>query len=116
MKKIIFYHNPRCSKSREALALLQGKKCDLKVIEYLKKPLSKTKITGLLKKLSLTPIEIIRIKEPCFAALNLSNASKKEVLINAIVENPILLERPIAETEDKAVIARPPENILTLIK
>ena len=115
MKKIIIYHNPRCSKSREALKILQEKNCSLAIIEYLKSPLSALQIKTLLKQLQLKPINIIRTKEKCFADLGLHETSADAELIKAMVENPILIERPIVTDGGKAVIGRPPENVLILM-
>ncbi len=115
MKKITIYHNPRCSKSREALAILQEKNCLLETIEYLKTPLNASKIKTLLKQLQLNPIDIMRTKETCFSELGLSKKSTDAVLIKAMVENPILIERPIVSDGKKAVIGRPVENVLKLL-
>ena len=115
MKEFIIYHNPRCSKSREALEILQEKNCSFKIVEYLKEPLSELKIKVLLKQLQLTPIDIIRTKEKCFSEIGLSKTSTDVELIKAMVENPILLERPIITDGKKAVIGRPPENVLKLL-
>ena len=114
MKKITIYHNPRCSKSREALTILQEKNCSLKIVEYLQSPLSALQIKTLLKQLQLKPIDIIRTKEKCYVELGLCKTSTDAELINAMVENPILIERPIITDGEKAVIGRPPENVLKL--
>lgn len=115
MKKITIYHNPRCSKSREALTLLQQKNCALEIVEYLKSPLNESQIKTLLQQLQMKPIEMIRTKEECFSELELSKTSTDAELINAMVENPILIERPIITDGEKAVIGRPPENALKLL-
>lgn len=115
MKKITIYHNPRCSKSREALLLLQSKKCEIKIVEYLKTPLSASQIKVLLKQLQLKPIDIIRTKEQCFDDLELSKTSTDVKLINAIVDHPIIMERPIVTDGEKSMIGRPPENVLKLL-
>lgn len=115
MKKITIYHNPRCSKSREALSLLQNKKCDLNIVEYLKTPLNASQIKTILKQLKLKPIDIIRTKEACFSELGLSKKSTEAELIKAMTENPILIERPIVTDGEKAVIGRPPENVLRML-
>src|SRR3990167_4350062 len=114
MKKITIYHNPRCSKSREALTILQEKNCSFEIVEYLKSPLSALQIKTLLKHLQLKPIGIIRTKEKCFADLGLHETSTDAELIKAMVENPILIERPIVTDGENAVIGRPPENVLKL--
>lgn len=115
MKKITIYHNPRCSKSREALAILQEKNCDIKIVEYLKKPFNTAQIQTLLKQLQLNPIDIIRTKEPCFSELGLSKTSADAELINAMVKNPILIERPIVTDGEKSVVGRPPQNVFNLL-
>lgn len=115
MKIIIIYHNPRCSKSRDALSILQDKKCDIKIVEYLKTPLNASQIKTLLKQLQLKPIDIIRTKEPCFADLGLSKISTDAELIKAMSDHPILIERPIVTDGEKSVIGRPPENVLKLL-
>lgn len=115
MKKVTIYHNPRCSKSREALSILQEKNCEITIVEYLKTPLSASQITMLLKQLQVKPIDIIRTKEQSFSELGLSKTSTDAELIRAMTENPILIERPIAVNGEKAVIGRPPENVLELM-
>lgn len=108
------YHNPRCSKSRQTLALLEEKSANITIVEYLKNPLSESEIKAILSKLKKTPIEIMRTKESEFAEQNLKGADDA-TLINAIVNTPKLMERPIVVKDDVAVIGRPPENVLTLI-
>lgn len=115
MKKITIFHNPRCSKSRETLSILQQNKCEIEIVEYLKTPLNSSQIKTLLKQLQLKPIDIIRTKEECFSKLCLSKTSTNALLINAIVENPILFQRPIVTDGEKAVIGRPPENVLKIL-
>lgn len=115
MKKVTIYHNPRCSKSRDTLSILQGKKIDLKIVEYLKTPLTASEIKTILKQLRLKPIDIIRQTEQVFSELGLSSTSTDDELIKAMVENPILVERPIVTNGEKAVIGRPPGNVLKLL-
>ncbi|MDT0602230.1 arsenate reductase (glutaredoxin) [Thalassotalea castellviae] len=110
---LTIYHNPRCSKSRQTLSLIEENNQDVTVIEYLKAPLSKEEINCLLKALSVTPIEMMRTKETEFKEQNLKNADD-ETLINAMVNTPKLMERPIVVKNDKAIIGRPPENVLSL--
>ena len=116
MKKFTIYHNPRCSKSRETLAILEEKKVSPTIVEYLKKPLSKQEIKVLLGRLELSPIEMMRTKEKCFSELGLTKTSSDATLINAMAENPVLIERPIVSDGKNAVIGRPPENVLKLLK
>lgn len=111
---LTIYHNPRCSKSRQTLQLIEDNGQQVNIVEYLKTPLSREQIETLLKALSVEPIEMMRTKEAEFKEQNLKGADN-ETLINAMVNTPKLMERPIVVKEDKAVIGRPPENVLTLI-
>jgi len=110
------YHNSRCSKSRQTLALLEQatekSNQTFTIVEYLKAPLSKVEITKLMADLNCKPIEMMRIKEAEFSEQNLTDASD-EVLIDAMVSTPKLMERPIVSNGSKAIIGRPPENVLT---
>ncbi len=112
---MIIYHNPRCSKSRQALALLRENGVEPEVIEYLKTPPTKTTLRSLLKKLNLSAHEILRTKEDQYADCNLSPHSTQAELLTAIAANPILLERPIIIKGNRAVIGRPPENVKALL-
>ena len=108
------YHNPKCSKSRETLSLIKQNTSKFEIIEYLKTPLTANEIILILDKLKLKPIDIIRKNEEIWKRdYNKTNISDKQ-LINTIVKNPKLLERPIVTNETKAIIGRPPENVLTL--
>lgn len=111
------YHNPKCSKSRESLQLLKDNSVEPTVIEYLKQFPSKSELQALLKKLNLPITDLIRFKETIAKDLNISAKDKKtdDAWLNIIIENPILLERPIIVNGNKAVIGRPPENILSII-
>ena len=111
---LTIYHNPRCSKSRQTLALIEEKNAPVTIVEYLKTPLNESEIKTLLTQLSLSPIEMMRTKETEFKEQNLKEASE-EVLIQAMVNTPKLIERPIVTSETGAIIGRPPENVLTLI-
>ncbi|HCK32025.1 MAG: arsenate reductase (glutaredoxin) [Micavibrio sp.] len=107
---ITIYHNPRCSKSRQALALLESKNLDVTIIKYLEMPPSKDDLRVLSKKLGLPISQMIRTKENVYKDLRLKEASE-ETLYNAVPDNPILLERPIVINGNEAVIARPPEKL-----
>ncbi|MCB9246639.1 MAG: arsenate reductase (glutaredoxin) [Flavobacteriales bacterium] len=115
MKKVVIWHNPRCSKSRETLKLLQQKGVDFEIFEYLKEPVSESDIEQLLQKLELTPIQLIRTKEDLFQ----SQYAKMELtdlqLIKLMSDNTKLIERPIVLAKEKAAIGRPPENVLKLL-
>ena len=115
MKKISIWHNNRCSKSREALSILEDIKCDKEVFEYLKTPPTKEIIKELLAKLNLNPRELMRTKEDIYKELNLKDEKDDEKLIQAMVENPKLIERPIIIKGDKAIIGRPVTNVLNLL-
>lgn len=110
----IIYHNPRCSKSRAALALLIEHGVSPTIIEYLKTPPDRSTLQQLLRALGLGARDIVRTHEPEYQALGLSAASD-EALLDAISTHPILLERPIVVSGDRAAIGRPPENILPLL-
>lgn len=111
--KIKIYHNPRCSKSRETLEILESRGREFEIIEYLKSPLTISEVEELIALLNLPLSSIVRTKEALFSELNL-NLNDQENIVKMIVENPILLERPIVVAENQAVIGRPPENILKL--
>ncbi len=114
MIKIV--HNPRCGKSREGLLLLEEIGKPFEVIKYLDNPLSESELTELIKKLNIAPIELVRQKEKIwienFKGKNLSDSA----IIKAIASHPILMERPIVFTENKAVIGRPTERIIDFLK
>lgn len=114
MSGFTILHNPRCSKSRQTLALLQENNIEPVVIEYLKQPLAKSDLQELLKKLHIDAASIVRTKEAVFKELNL-DLSDQDAVLQAIVDNPVLLERPIVYTSNKAAIGRPPENVLPLL-
>ncbi|MGO3408796.1 arsenate reductase (glutaredoxin) [Marinomonas sp.] len=108
------YHNPRCSKSRQTLALLEEKGLQPEVRLYLQIPPSIEEIETLLTQLALTPIELMRTKESVYKELGLNKDSSDEERIQAMHNNPILIERPIVIHNDKAKLGRPPEQVLEL--
>lgn len=113
---ITFYHNPRCSKSREALALLEARGVTPKVVLYLDSPPSAATLKKLLKALGISARELLRHKEEEYRELGLANPALSEAaLIAAMVSHPRLIERPIAMAGNHAVIGRPPEKILELL-
>lgn len=113
---VTIYHNPRCTKSRETLALLQEKGIEPEVIEYLKTPPSAAELDAILEKLGREPREAMRRQEPPYKALSLDNpALSRAQLIQAMVENPVLIERPIVLAGGKARIGRPPESVLEIL-
>jgi arsenate reductase (glutaredoxin) len=114
--KATIYHNPRCSKSRQTLALLEDKGVDLEIIEYLQTPPDQQTLTDILSKLELSPLELMRKGESVYKELELGNkAEDPQALLDAMVENPILIERPIVLANGKAAIGRPPESVLDIL-
>jgi arsenate reductase len=112
MNAFTIYHNPRCSKSRQALELLQNNGIHPTIVEYLKTPLTLADLKKLRTHFDWN--DFVRHDEPIFKELKLSLADEAQVL-EAIVKNPILMQRPIITTGDKAVIGRPPEKVLALL-
>jgi arsenate reductase len=113
---ITIYHNPRCTKSRETLALLKEHGIEPRVIEYLKAAPSALELKGILKKLGLKPRDIIRETEPRYAELGLKDQKvSDDELLALISANPILLQRPIVVNGNKAAIGRPPESVLKIL-
>ena len=113
---VTILHNPRCSKSRQSLELLTNNGVDAQVILYLQDPPTSSEIKNILKKLNLSPSEILRRGETRFKELAISLEDiDDDQLITLMAENPILIERPIIFNETKAVIGRPPENTLEII-
>ena len=112
MPIITIYHNPRCSKSRQALDMLHETKYAIEVIRYLEVGLSQHDIKAVCKSLDMRPAEVVRTKEDIYQSIAkvFGHASDDEKY-KIIAENPILLERPIVITHNKAIIARPPEKI-----
>ena len=115
MAGVTIYHNPRCSKSRQTLALLKEKGVKPEVIEYLKEPPDAKMLGEILDKLGLEPKDLMRKKEAEFKSLGLAGESDRGKLIKAMVDNPILIERPIVIKGKKARLGRPPEQVLDII-
>ena len=117
MNNFIIYHNPRCSKSRLTLELLKEKGINPDIVLYLETPPSEKQLESILKKLNLKPRDLLRKGEAEFKEQNLSDQSKSEQdLIRAMIEFPKLIERPIVIYGERAIIGRPPENVLEIIK
>lgn len=106
MSNIQIWHNSRCSKSRAALHYLKENNYKFTIKEYLKEPPSREELTEVLKKLNKKPSEIVRSKESIYKELNLKDANEEQ-LLEAMLENPKLIERPIIICKEKAAIARP---------
>ena len=114
--KVTIYHNPRCSKSRQTLQLLEDKGISPQVVKYLEDPPSKTRLKDILKKLGLQPRELMRTKEKEYKEAGLDDPSlSKDDLIDAMIKYPKLIERPIVLANDKAALGRPPEDVLKII-
>jgi arsenate reductase len=112
---VTIYHNPRCSKSRQACDMLAEHGVETEVRQYLKEPPSRDELEHLMALLGIDdPRAMMRTGEPAYRELGLADADRGE-LLEAIAAHPILLERPIVVQGDRAVIGRPPENILGLL-
>ncbi len=112
---IIIYHNPRCSKSRETLEILETKKADYKVIKYIDEPLSAEKLKKIIKLLNIKPIELIRKNESIWKENFKGLEFTDDELIHVMAKYPKLIERPIVINDQKAIIGRPPKRILDII-
>ena len=116
MSTVVIYHNPRCSKSRATLQLLEERGLEPLIIEYLNQPPSAGQLRQILDLLRKTPREIMRRKEAEYEANDLDDPNlSDDQLIAAITKNPKLLERPIVLANGKAAIGRPPENVLHIL-
>lgn len=116
MPKPKLYHNPRCSKSREALKLIQEQGLEPEIILYLENPPSAKQLTELLALLKIKPLELMRSKENLFRELKIDKVKHSDAeLIKIMSEHPLLIERPIVIQGKKAVVARPPEKLLEIL-
>ncbi|MDZ7663516.1 arsenate reductase (glutaredoxin) [Thiohalophilus sp.] len=114
---LTLYHNPRCSKSRQTLELLQQHGHQPEVVEYLKTPPERATLVRILDLLGLEPRDLMRRKEPEYKENNLDNQSLgRDALIDAMLRHPKLIERPILLANGKAAIGRPPENVLEILE
>ena len=115
--KTRIYHNPRCSKSRQTLTLLEDRGMDTEIIEYLNAPPTVEDLDRICKLLGVEPVEIIRTREERFKDLGLSagDTRSREDWLAIMSENPILMERPIVLHGKKAAVGRPPENVLAIL-
>lgn len=117
MSEILLYHNPRCSKSRAALELLESRGLDVEVVRYLDTPPDAAALRQLLARLGLNARQLLRSGEDEYRTLGLADpALGEEQLITAMVAHPRLIERPIAVRGDRAVIGRPPERVLEILQ
>ena len=115
MSDFTIYHNPRCSKSRTTLALLEEKGIQPEVVLYLETEPGEGEIRQLLDKLGITAAQLVRRGEEAYKSAGLGKDSSEAELIAAMAEHPKLIERPIVVSGDRAVLGRPPENVLDLI-
>lgn len=112
---ITLYHNPRCSKSRSALTLLQERGAAVDVVEYLKTPLARTQLATLVKQLGIAPGALVRKGEDVCKEHYAGRDMTDDDWLDAMAAHPILMERPVAVRGSRAVIGRPPENVLALL-
>jgi len=113
---VTIYHNPRCSKSRASLAILEEHQVTSKIVEYLESPPDADELKRLLAMLGMSARELMRTGEAVYQTLGLADSSHtEEELVEIMVANPILIERPIVVSGNKAVIGRPPEKIVDIL-
>jgi arsenate reductase (glutaredoxin) len=113
---ITIYHNPRCSKSRQTLQLLRDKGVEPTIVEYLSNPPSAEELNEILNRLNLEPRDLMRKNESEYQEAGLDNPElSREQLIQGMIDNPKVIERPIVVTDTKAAIGRPPENVLDIL-
>lgn len=116
MAKVTIWHNPRCTKSRETLALLQSRDNEIRVVEYLKTPPSVAQIEDALRLLRIEPRALMRTNEAEYRALKLDDpAIDRMQLIAALHAHPILIQRPVVFANSQARIGRPPESVLEIL-
>ena len=116
MTSFTIYHNPSCSNSRGTLALLQEHEVEPKVIEYLKTPPSAAELKAIIGKLGITAEQLVRKKEDVYKANYAGKTLTDAQWIEAMVSHPILIERPIVVSGDRAVLGRPPESVKPLLE
>lgn len=115
MSDITIFHNPRCSKSRAALALIQERGIEPRIVEYLKHPPAATELKAIIAKLGIEAEDLVRKGEEVFKSIYAGRTLSGDEWIAALVRDPILLERPIVVRGARAVIGRPPENVTKLL-
>ena len=115
-ESIVIYHNPRCSKSRQTLALIRDRGVEPEIVEYLKSPLDGEALRDLLRVLGMTARDLVRTGEAPYRELGLGDpAVTEDELIAAIAANPILMQRPVVRRGGRAVVGRPPERVAELL-
>ena len=115
MSEVTIYHNPRCSKSRQTLALLEERGIDPNVVLYLEQPPTAAELRDILDALNLEPRALMRKGESAYKEQALASVEDADALIVAMVSTPILIERPIVVNGPKAALGRPPENVLEIL-
>lgn len=116
MSQLCIYHNPRCSKSRQTLALLEEQGLQPEVVLYLQTPPDATSLQNIIQQLGFDSArQLMRTKETLYKDLGLKDENDETALINAMVENPKLIERPIVLNQGKAALGRPPEQVLDIL-
>ena len=115
-EKLVIYHNPRCSKSRETLQILEDNNVTPVIVEYLEQPPTLEELAAIIAKLGISARELLRTTEEVYKDADLDDDSLSEVeIIEAICEYPALMQRPIVVAGDKAIIGRPPVKVLDII-
>lgn len=113
---VTIFHNPGCSKSRQTLGILRDREVELEVVEYLKAPPSKAQLDEILALLDREPRQLMRVKEPMYRELGLDDPDlDRDALIEAMIEHPILIERPLVLAGGRAAVGRPPEAVLEIL-
>ncbi len=113
---VTLYHNPRCSKSRQTLQILRDRGIEPEILEYLKTPPDALTLSAILDRLGMGPRDLMRVKEKEYRVLGLDDPSlSREALIAAMVDHPILIERPIVLKNSRAALGRPPEGVVDIL-
>ena len=113
---VTIWHNPRCSKSRQTLALLRERGIEPEIVEYLKTPPAAGELEAVLEKLGMEPRGLMRRKEAAYREAGLDDpALGRRALVEAMTANPVLIERPVVLAGDRAALGRPPENVLAIL-
>ncbi len=113
---VTLYHNPRCSKSRQTLQILRDRGIEPEILEYLKTPPDALTLSAILDRLGMGPRDLMRVKEKEYRVLGLDDPSlSREALIAAMVDHPILIERPIVLKDSRAALGRPPEGVVDIL-
>ena len=112
---VTIYHNPRCRKSREGLAIIEASGQDFEIVKYLDEPLTADALAGIISKLGIAPIDLVRKNEAIWKSDYKGKTLSDAQIIDAMVQHPKLIERPIVINNTKAVVGRPPETINTIL-